>query len=264
MVDFTAALRAPQGVPLTTFTVFRYPRGQRWWAFKNQGRAGRPLRATAGLTFFRLLGSGSGFSVRPDFSRYALLATWSSEAAADAFFADSPTFAACHARAAESWTVKLVPRRVRGAWTGRDPFLAGAAAPALPDELPVVVLTRASLRLLALPSFWSRSPAINRHLLVAPGLRVALGVGELPWIRPVTFSVWDAAAPMEQFAFHGSTHHDAARAARARGWFKEDLFARFAAIASHGLLDGRDPCALACPATHEPPRPTTLLDELET
>jgi hypothetical protein len=54
--------------------------------------------------------------------------------------------------------------------------------------------------------------------------------------------VWDAATSMEQFAFHGSTHHDAARTASARGWFKEDLFARFAAIASHGSLDGRDPC----------------------
>ena len=243
MVDFTAALRAPPGVPLTTVSVFRYPRGQRWWAFKNQGRARRPLLKTPGLTFFRLLGSGSGFSVRPDFSRYALLATWSSEQAADEFFAASPISVACHARAAEAWTVKLLPRRVRGAWTGRDPFLADAAPPELPDHLPVVVLTRAALRLRALPSFWSRSPAINRQLLTAPGLRVALGVGELPWIRPVTFSVWDATTPMEQFAFHGSVHHDAARTARARGWFKEDLFARFAAIASRGTLDGRDPCA---------------------
>lgn len=243
MVDFTTALRAPPGVPLTTFSVFRYPRGQRWWAFKNQGLARRPLAATAGLTFHRLLGSGRGFSVRPDLTRYALLATWSSEQAADAFFDHSPVFAACHARAAESWTVKLLPRRVRGAWTGRDPFLAGAAPPALPGDLPLVVLTRASLRLLAMPAFWSRAPAIDRHLLAAPGMRAALGVGELPWLRPVTFSVWDASAPMEQFAFHDTPHHHAAIAARTRGWFKEDLFARFAAIASHGVLDGRDPCS---------------------
>ena len=242
VVDFTAALRAPAGVPLTTFSVFCYPRGQRWWAFKNQGLARRPLARVPGLTFSRLLGSGSGFSVVPDFSRYALLATWSSEQAADEFFAADPLFTACHARAAETWTVKLVARRVRGAWTGRDPFLADVPAPELPDDLPLVVLTRASLRLLALPSFWSRAPAINRHILTAPGLRVALGVGELPWIRPVTFSVWDGTTSMEQFAFHGTAHHDAARTARARGWFKEDLFARFAAIASHGTLDGRDPC----------------------
>lgn len=241
MAEFTAALRAPAGVPLTTFTVFRYPRGQRWWAFMNQGRARRPLAAVPGLTFFRLLGSGSGFSVVPDFSRYALLATWSSEQAADDFFADDPTCAACHARAAESWTVKLLPRRVRGAWLARDPFLAGAPPPELPDHLPLVVLTRAALRLTALPSFWSRAPRINDHILTAPGLRLALGVGELPWIRPVTFSVWDSNTPMEQFAFHGSSHHTAALAARTHNWFKEDLFARFAAIASRGQLDGRDP-----------------------
>lgn len=238
-----ALTRAAAGAPLTTFTVFRYPRGQRWWAFRNQGLARRPLAATPGLTFFRLLGSGHGFSIRPDFSRYALLATWSSEQAADHFLAAHPTFAACRARASETWTVKLLPRRVRGAWLGRDPFLAGSPAPELPDHLPLVVLTRAALRLRALPSFWSRSSAIDRHILAAPGLRLALGVGELPWIRPVTFSVWDATTPMEQFAFHGTAHHHAAVAARTHRWFKEDLFARFAAIASHGTLDGHDPCA---------------------
>lgn len=245
MVAFTAALRAPAGVPLTTFSVLRYPRGQRWWAFMNQGRARRPLAATPGLGFFRLLGSGSGFTIRPDFTCYALLATWSSEQAADAFFATSPVLAACLARASEAWTVKLVPRRVRGRWGGREPFLADAPLPTLPDDLPIVVLTRASLRLRALPSFWARSSAVDRQILAAPGLRLALGVGELPWIRPVTFSVWDGTTPMEQFAVHGDAHRDATKAARDRGWFKEDLFARFAAIASHGRLDGRDPCRFA-------------------
>ena len=104
------------------------------------------------------------------------------------------------------------------------------------------MITRASLRLRALLSFWRRVPAINRGILQSPGLRLALGVGELPWLRPVTVSLWDDDAALERFAYHGSCHHHAARAAIDRRWFREDLFARFAAIASQGRVDGRDPC----------------------
>jgi hypothetical protein len=232
-----AALRAPSGATLTTFTVVRYPPGRRLWGLAQMGLARRPLAATPGLRFWKLLGSGAGFTVRPDLSRYALLATWSSEAAADEFLA-GPRVSAWRQRASELWTVKLLPRQVRGAWGGDDPF---GPRLALPGELPLVVLTRASLRLRALPWFWSRAAAIDRQLRGAPGLRLALGVGELPWIRPVTFSVWDPGPDMERFALRG-LHHDAARAARARAWFREDLFARFAAIASQGRVDGRDPC----------------------
>jgi hypothetical protein len=238
---FFTALRAPPGAALTTFTILRYPPGQRLWAFKWMGRARRPLAATAGLGFHRLLGSGSGlgFSLLPDFGRYALLATWSSEPAADEFFA-APLLGECREHGAELWTVKLLTLRSRGAWAGAGPFAVHPGA--LPPELPRVVLTRACLRLRAVPGFWSRVPAINRSLIAAPGLRLALGVGEIPWVRPVTFSVWDDDASLDRFAFQGSCHHAGARAAYQHRWFHEDLFARFAAIASQGKIAGHDPC----------------------
>jgi len=239
---FCGPLRAPPGAALTTFTVFRYPPGQRLWAFKLMGRARRPLAATAGLGFHRMLGSGSGlgFSLLPDFGRYALLASWSSEAAADDFFVGAPLLGECRERGAELWTVKLLALRSRGAWAGAEPFAVHPGP--LPPALPRVVLTRASLRPGALPGFWSRVPAINRSLAAAPGLRLALGVGELPWVRPVTFSVWDDDACLDRFAFQGSCHHAGARAAYQQRWFREDLFARFVAIATQGRVAGRDPC----------------------
>jgi len=240
---FVAALRAPPGAALTTFSIFRYPPGARLWALSQMGSARRPLAATPGLGFHRLLGSGAGlgFSRWPDFSRYGLLATWSSEQAADDFFADSPVLAGFRRRASEVWTVKLLALRSRGSWSGHTPF---TPTQGLPPGLPTVAITRASLRLRALWRFWGRVPAIERELVAAPGVRLALGVGELPWVRPVTFSVWDDEAALERFA-RAACHHAAARAAYARGWFREGLFARFAAIATQGQLAGRDPCGLS-------------------
>lgn len=240
--EFATRLRAPAGAPLITFSVCRYPPGQRFWALRQMGLARRPLAHTPGLGFHRLLGSGGspGFSLRPDLGRYALLAVWSSEQAADDFFAASRLLASWRAHASELWTVKLLPRRTRGSWSGHTPFTGPPLD--LDPDLPSVVITRASLRLRALLSFWRRVPAINRGILQSPGLRLALGVGELPWLRPVTVSLWDDDAALERFAYHGSCHHHAARAAIDRRWFREDLFARFAAIASQGRVDGRDPC----------------------
>ena len=239
---FVAALHAPPGAALTTFSIFRYPPGSRLWALRQMGTARRPLAATPGIGFCRLLGSGAGlgFSRMPDLSRYALLATWSSEQAADDFFAASPVLAGFRRRACEAWTVKLLAHRSRGSWSGQNPF---TPSPELPPGLPTVVITRASLRLRAMWRFWGRIPAIERALVAAPGLRLALGVGELPWVRPVTFSVWDDEAALERFA-HAGCHHATARAAHSHGWFREDLFARFAAIATQGHLAGRDPCGL--------------------
>ena len=240
---FTTALRAPPDATLTTFSIFRYPWGSRLWALRQMGSARRPLAATPGIGFHRLLGSGAGlgFSRVPDFSRYALIATWSSEQAADDFFIGSPLIARFRGHASEVWTVKLLARRSRGSWAGHTPFVPPTQD--LPPGLPTVVITRASLRLRGLLRFWGRVPAIERDLVATPGMRFALGVGELPWIRPVTFSVWDDEAAIERFA-HAGSHHIAARAAQTRGWFREDLFARFTAIATQGQLAGRDPCGL--------------------
>lgn len=242
---FTWLHRAPAGATVTAVTLLRFDRGARWWAFTQMGRARGRLAATRGLQFWRLCGSGGGlgFSARPDLSRYALISTWSSEQAMEDFFGGPRgVLADYRARAAEAWTVALLPRRGRGSWGGTCPFGPGLAD--LPEALPVVALTRARLRLGGFFSFWSRVPAINRRLVTMPGLRHAQGIGELPWIRPVTFSVWDDAASLDRFAFGGSNHEQAARAAQARRWFAEDLFYRFAAIGSAGALGGRDPAAM--------------------
>lgn len=230
--------RAPAGVKITTLTVLRFGRGARLWAFKQMGRARAPLARTRGLEFWRLCGcgSGEGFSVRPDLSRYALLGVWASEQALEEFFAGSPLFAEYGERAEAGWTIALLTTGGRGVWGGTCPF--GHGLKDLPEGLPAVALTRARLRAAGIVPFWARVPAINRKLLAARGRVLSLGIGELPWVQPVTFSVWDGVAELERFARAGE-HAEAARAAVERGWFAEDLFYRFAAIGSAGGLSLR-------------------------
>jgi hypothetical protein len=235
------AHRPPAGAPITTVTIFRFAPGRRLWAFQEMGRARAPLAATPGLEFWRLCGAGTspGFSIRPDPSRYGLVSTWSNEQALKDFFERSRLFADYRARAAEVWTAALLPLRGHGRWGGTCPF--GPVVMDLPQSLPVVALTRARLRLRGLVRFWVRVPAINRQLLGAPGLRLALGIGELPVIRLGTLSVWDDVASLEAFAYRPGPHAAVVRASRRHGWFAEELFFRFAAVGSAGTIDGRDP-----------------------
>ena len=71
--------------PITTVTLCGYPAASRVWAFNQMGSARRALGQVEGLRFWKLLGTGHGrgFSLRPDFSRYGLLAVWEHRAAAN-------------------------------------------------------------------------------------------------------------------------------------------------------------------------------------
>jgi spheroidene monooxygenase len=68
-------------VTVVTFSLFGFstPR-QRLWAFSQMGLAKPALRKIPELQFFKLMGTGSGagFSTRPNFGVYTLLAEWPS------------------------------------------------------------------------------------------------------------------------------------------------------------------------------------------
>ena len=82
------AMSATTGTgPVVSITFCGYRGAQRLWAFNQMGTSRGHLARVDGLRFWRLLGTGHGrgFSLRPDFSRYGVLAVWESHEAADAF-----------------------------------------------------------------------------------------------------------------------------------------------------------------------------------
>jgi len=64
-----------------------------------------------------------------------------------------------------------------------------------------------------LERFWRRTPAISARIGADPNGRFKAGIGEIPWLHQVTFSVWPDAAAMAAFARADGPHAEAIRAA---------------------------------------------------
>lgn len=194
-----------------------------------------------GLLFYKLLGSGQGksFSLKPDFRRYGLLCIWETEAAADQFLNTSAFIQAYRQHTEEIWTVKLLPYQSHGKWDGQEPF-----TPALSEKYrqgSIAVLTRASVNWWRLPAFCRYGMRTSKSLDAAEGLYCSIGLGELPFVRQATFSVWESAEAMKQFAYKDPLHQEVMRRTRAENWYSEELFARFKPISSSGSWNGKNP-----------------------
>jgi hypothetical protein len=200
------------------------------------------LHRTPGLRFAKLLGTGHGRTFTPrdaDPRRWGLLAVWDGAAAVDSFD-DGAVVRRWRRIAAEEWAVRLRPLSARGRWSGREPF----GSPGSDGWTgPVAALTRARLVPRKAWSFWRAVPPVSADLHRAPGLRLALGIGEAPVILQGTFSVWDSAAALQAFAYAGAAHAGAMRRTSTEGWYAEELFARFGVLSASGTVRGRDPLA---------------------
>lgn len=200
----------------------------------------RTLRRIDGVRFVKLLGTGSGQTFTPgdaNLHRWAMLATWASASDARAV-TTSPSLRRWDRISDERWRIDLRPLGSRGRWSGRQPF---GDPPATPYAGPVAVITRARIAVRKTVSFWRAVPPVAADLHRADGLRLALGVGEAPIGLQGTFSVWDSATALREFAHRRPAHSIAVARTAEEGWYAEELFARFAVLAAEGTVDGRDP-----------------------
>jgi spheroidene monooxygenase len=232
-------------IQTVSLTFHRFPGlAARLWAFGAMLLVRPGLRRVAGLEFWKLLGSGTGegFTPLPNTAVYAILAAWPDRETAERQLREAPVFRRYRAHASETWTVFLRPVSARGVWSGRAPFAPGTA----PRTGPLASLTRASVRLSSLPCFWRRVPEISRRIGSNPDVLFKIGVGEIPWLHQVTFSIWPDEASMAAFARHDGPHARAVRAVRAGNWFSEELYARFQVVGEAGTWGGSSPLA-RCP-----------------
>lgn len=200
----------------------------------------RPVRSLPGARFAKLLGTGTGrtFTVGDaDPRRWGLLVAWNSYDDARRF-PESPTARAWGRIAEECLRVDLRPLASRGRWAGRTPF--GDPAPQRWDG-PVAAVTRARIATRKALSFWRAVPPVSADLHRSAGLRLAVGIGEAPVGLQGTFSLWESAAALTDFAHRRPAHLEAVRRTTEEGWYVEELFARFAVLAVEGSVGGLRP-----------------------
>jgi spheroidene monooxygenase len=212
----------------------------RLWAFAQMGLARRSLTALRDVGSWKLCGSGTGegFTPVPNTAVYAILATWPDHGTARRAFHGAAVFRRYRARADRAVTLFLTPTSARGTWAGRAPF---TPAPEATGSGPIAALTRATIRPRIAARFWGRVPGISRVIGSDPNVLFKIGIGEVPWLHQVTFSIWPDADSMAAFARHDGPHAQAIRAVRREGWFREELYARFRVDAVEGAWPGVDP-----------------------
>ncbi len=216
--------------------------GDMIWMFTQMLAARGPLRRIPEVGFFKLLGTGShaGFHPYPNFSVWAVLATWPSLKSAKHGIATAPVFGRFEARASEFCTFYLLAQRSRGEWSGIAPF---EVVDRDENTGAIAVLTRATIRPRHLLSFWSRVPKISATAETEDKIAFMAGLGEVPWFHQVTFTVWNETEAISQFA-HSEWHGEAIRAVNRDGWFSEQLFTRFSILDLDGQWNGADPALL--------------------
>lgn len=223
-----------------SLSLFRFQSvAARLWAFGMMGAARFALPRVEGIRFWKLCGSGTGegFTPVPNTAVYAILATWDDAETAQRQIAESKLWNRYRRHATEDWTLFLDPISARGAWSGHEPFQ--------PDNGdmtgPIAALTRATVKPSIALKFWGQVPDISQVIGTDPNVLFKIGIGEVPLLHQITFSIWPDTQSMARFARHDGPHARAIKAVRDGNWFKEELYARFRLLGETGQWDGQSP-----------------------
>jgi len=219
---------------ITTVTIFKFSGFiNKFFALVSMAYFIRAIASTRGLTFAKLMGSGSkdGFSVLPDLSQYVLLCVWVCEADAAVFFSKSPEYQRYIRHCSTKQSIYLRTTMVHGLWSKVVPFKVSENYNA---ALPVAVLTRATIKWKDMIRFWKDVPAVSNSLKDGKRPLFAAGIGELPFRYQATFSIWKNGDDMRAFAYHNKHHKDMVAKTKSTGWYSEELFARFSPYKTEG------------------------------
>lgn len=141
----------------------------------------------------------------------------------------------------EVFTILLQPVEGHGNWDGKKVF--GNLSPKPAYTGAIAVLTRATIRFNKLKYFWQHVAPVAEKMKDATGFLFSAGIGELPWIKQATFSVWQSREDMMAFAYGMKEHTEVIQKTRKQRWYSEDMFTRFEILDTHGTIRGSNPLA---------------------
>ncbi|MEO6405561.1 MAG: spheroidene monooxygenase [Ferruginibacter sp.] len=234
-----------------SLTIIRYPKRFVPIALLAMAFHRLPLWLNKNISFYKLMGSGRNgtFDKHPDWQQWAIFmvrknAIDITELNESLYYkklfgnliAGWFKFFKC-----ETWTVFLEPVVSHGSWDGSNPFGKIQAHQNL--EGTIAVLTRATIHYNKLKAFWANVPQVQIQMQHAEGLIVSFGIGEVPFIKQATFSVWSSESAMKAFAYDMQQHKDVIKKTRDEGWYREEMFSRFLVLGTRGSINGIDPLA---------------------
>lgn len=205
---------------------FRYTSpSSKWRAFKRMGIPPLSLGAVPGLQFWKALGTGGaqGFSIRPDFSTYALLLVFREEHFAEEF-STGEIMQTYTRESSHHALIYMHNISAKGQWSKQQPFLSEIP---LDSDRMIGIITRATIRPELAVKFWRNVPLVSENMAGFKGNLFAKGIGEWPVFMQATFSLWENFDAMKNYAYHHPAHAEIIKKTKESGWYSEELFARF-------------------------------------
>ena len=191
------------------------------------------LKRLPGVSFVKLLGTGKGESFTPkdaDPYRWGALVTIQKDNLDN--LDKSKVIIGWQKIAKKEYRAILKPISVHGLWSGKQPF----EVEKFDWNGKIAAITRARIVWRKNLIFWRAVPPVTISLHQSPGLINAIGIGEAPIGLQGTFSLWESAAHLRDFAYKGQAHTQAIKATEENKWYSEELFSRFAVVQERGGL----------------------------
>jgi hypothetical protein len=189
------------------------------------------LQSSQNVGFYKSLGTGKGETFTPadaNSLRWGLIVQVNDMEAFD----QSSVVKRWRKNSVDEFRAVLEPISSHGKWAGKEPFL-----PTVKDwDGQVVAITRARIKWHQNFRFWRSVTPVTISLKSASGLISAIGIGEAPIGLQGTFSLWESAAAIREFAYKGAAHQKAIADTATYNWYSEELFARFAVKEVRGSI----------------------------
>jgi hypothetical protein len=222
-----------------SLTIIQYPTRYSVFALFAMAFHHIPFWFNKSIRFYKLMGTGKNgtFDKHPDWQQWSILTVLNAEVDLKPFDVsanDDLFIRTYYGSFISGWfrffgcstsTLLMEAIESHGFWDKKRVF--GELPPKSDYEGPIAVITRATIRLNKLKYFWENVAPVAAHMNTAEGFRFSIGVGEVPWIKQATFSIWDSKAAMKAFAYGMKEHAEVIQKTRKQDWYSEDMFTRF-------------------------------------
>ena len=205
------------------------------FAFMSMALDRMRSRKFTGVSFSKLLGTGSGETFTPndaDLSRWGMVVVIE-KSRIDALD-NSSLVTNWRRRATSEFRAVLSPLSSHGLWARKNPF--DFTQPLSKPDATIAAITRARIKWHKNAKLWGAVPPVVSDLHNSPGLIAAIGIGEAPIGLQGTFSLWQSASALRDFAYKGQAHQVAIEQTKSIGWYSEELFARFEVLELRGEI----------------------------